>query len=331
MPDATPGTSPQQAWRRLDVVLVSCGCAASLRDLLLEVARQQHVAAAERVVLSVRLILDQALDEAYRATFAAATAAGLTLRYRVTSSIGPPAARNVLIRWLLDEPPDAFVFLDDDEVPAENWLALLLQLWACHPGDILTGPLLARSTHQGFLLRHGVFGRLRGLKSGEVAPDAYIHNTLVPIEVARRLGPSFDTRLTICTGSDAAWFRSATRAGFTIRYFPELVVYETLTAEQQKLGIAVRRWIFNGRAGAIAGRLRRPGAGGWLRLAAYNAAKGAYGLLCLLGYALVLSPERSLRGLRVAMSATGGLLGLFSPLPQPYQAPAQVQESGVER
>jgi glycosyltransferase involved in cell wall biosynthesis len=294
------------------------------------VARQRHLAAARQVRLSVRLILDQELDEAYRATFAAATASGLALSHRVTPSLGPPAARNVLIGWLLEEPPDAFVFLDDDEVPAPDWLQQLLDLWQRYPDDILTGPLLARSEHRSFLLRHGAFGRLRGLKSGEVAPDAYIHNTLVPIAVARRLGPSFDTRLTVCTGSDAAWFRSAARAGFIIRYFPELVVYEPLTREQQKLGIVVRRWIFNGRAGAIAGRLRRPGAAGLLRLAGYNAAKGAYGLLSFLGYALVLSPERSLRGLRVAMSATGGLLGLFQPLPGAYQA-AEAKETGAQR
>lgn len=310
---------------------MSRGCAATLGDLLAEVARQQPLAAARQVALSLRLILDQELDEAYRATFAAADRAGLALRYRLTPSIGAPAARNALIRWLLDDPPEAFVFLDDDEVPAANWLELLLERWQRYPGDILTGPLLARSAHQSFLLRHGAFGRLRALKSGEAAPDAYIHNTLVPMAVARRLGPSFDTRLTLCTGSDAAWFRSAVLAGFTIRYFPELIVYETLTAEQQKLGLVVRRWIFNGRAGAIAGRLRRPGLGGLLRLAGYNAAKGGYGLLGFLGYALLLSPERSLRGLRVAMSATGGLLGLFSPLPGAYQAAAQVEKSGASQ
>jgi hypothetical protein len=313
------------------VTLVSRGCAATLGELLAEVARQQPLAAAQRVTLAVRLILDQTLDEAYRATFAAAARAGLALRYRLTPCIGPPAARNELVGWLLDDAPEAFVFLDDDEVPAENWLELLLERWERYPGDILTGPLLARSAHQGFLLRHGAFGRLRGLKSGEAAPDAYIHNTLVPLAVAKRLGPSFDTRLTLCTGSDAAWFRSAVEAGFTIRYFPELVVYETLTAEQQKLGLVLRRWIFNGRAGAIAGRLRRPGLGGLLRLAGYNAAKGGYGLLSFLGYALVLSPERSLRGLRVALSAAGGLLGLFAPLPGEYEAADQAEESRASR
>jgi glycosyltransferase involved in cell wall biosynthesis len=324
-------SSKELAGRRLEAVLVSRDCAATLGVMLNEIVRQLGAAAEQRVHFSVRLILDQPLDEAYRAVFAAAAASGLPLRYRVAENIGPPAARNVLIRWLLDEPPDAFHFLDDDEVPAEGWLGLLLQLWQRYPGDILTGPLLARSAHQSFLLRHGAFGRLRALKSGEVAPDAYIHNTLVPIAVARRLGPSFDTRLTICTGSDAAWFRSAAQAGFTIRYFPELVVYEMLTREQQRLGLVVCRWIFNGRAGAIAGRLRRPGLPGLLRLAGYNAAKGAYGLLSFLGYALVLSPARSLRGLRVAMSATGGLLGLFSALPGEYQGTAQTEQSGARR
>jgi hypothetical protein len=306
--------------RQLAVVLVSRGCAAPLGDMLAEIARQQQGAAsAAGVRLSVRLVLDQRLDEAYDRVFRAAREQGLDLRYRITESIGPPAARNVLIRWLLDDPPDAFHLLDDDEVPAEDWLALLLRLWERHPGDILTGPLLARSTHRGWLLRHGAFGRLRPLKSGERAPDAYIHNTLVPIDVARRLGPSFDVRLTLCTGSDAAWFRSAAAAGFAIRYFPELVVYETLTAEQQRLRIVVGRWIFNGRAGAIAGRLRRPGFAGWIKLFGYNLAKGGYGALVLVGNALILKPERALRGLRVAMSATGGALGLFSPLPRDYE------------
>lgn len=314
--------------KHLAIVLVSQDCARSLGDMLDEIARQQGAAPAAGVRLSLRLVLDQPLDEAYARVFARARAQGLDLQVRTTERIGPPAARNVLIRWLLDDPPDAFHVLDDDEVPGEGWLALLLRLWERYPGDILTGPLLARSTHQGFLLRHGAFGRLRPLKSGEVAPDAYIHNTLVPIEVARRIGPSFDVRLTVCTGSDAAWFRSAAQAGFTIRYFPEFVVYETLTADQQRLGIAVRRWIFNGKAGAISGRLRRRGAAGWARLLGYNLAKGGYGALACLGNALILSPSRSLRGLRVAMSATGGVLGLFSPLPRAYEG---AQGSAAQR
>ena len=288
--------------------------------MLDEIARQQGAATAAGVRLTIRLVLDQAVDEAYDRVFRRARTAGLALAFRTTADIGPPAARNVLIRWLLEEDtPDAFHVVDDDEVPAEGWLALLLQLWARYPGDILTGPLLARSQHQGYLLRHGAFGRLRALKSGDPAPDAYIHNTLVPIAVAHRIGPTFDVRLTICTGSDAAWFRSAAAAGFTIRYFPELVVYETLTAEQQRLGIVVRRWIFNGKAGTIAGRLRRPGALGAAKLFGYNLAKGGYGAASLLGNALLLSPDRALRGLRVMMSATGGILGLFSPLPRDYQ------------
>jgi len=316
------------AARRLAIVMVTYGCAATLGDMLSEIARQQGAAPAAGVRVTIRLILDQPLDAGYDATFRQAREQGLDLHYRITDRIGPPAARNVLIGWLLDDPPDAFHFLDDDEVPGEGWLALLLRLWERYPQDILTGPLLARSQHQGFLLRHGAFGRLRALKSGEAAPDAYIHNTLVPIAVARRLGPSFDVRLTVCTGSDAAWFRSAARAGFTIRYFPELVVWETLSAEQQRLRSVVARWIFNGKAGAIAGRLRRPGPLGAARLFGYNLAKGGYGALALLGNALLLSPERALRGLRVAMSATGGLLGLFSPLPRDYQGPAETTGDG---
>ena len=85
------------------------------------------------------------------------------------------------------------------------------------------------------------------------------------------------------------------------------------------LRIVTARWIFNGKAGAIAGRLRRPGAAGWTKLLGYNLAKGGYGALACLGNALILSPSRSLRGLRVAMSATGGVLGLFSPLPRDYE------------
>ncbi|HKY94311.1 MAG TPA: hypothetical protein VJL84_03355 [Kiloniellales bacterium] len=313
------GSEFGSAAKHLAIVLVSRGCAATLGDMLEEIARQQGAAAAAGVRLTLRLVLDQPLDAAYDSVFRNALAQGLDLTYRTTDSIGPPAARNVLIRWLLDDPPDAFHVLDDDEVPAEGWLALLLQLWERYPGEILTGPLLARSAHQSFLLRHGAFGRLRPLKSGARAPDAYIHNTLVPIAVARKLGPSFDERLTVCTGSDAAWFRSAAAAGFTIRYFPEFAVYETLTAEQQRLRIVVARWIFNGKAGTIAGRLHQPGALGALRLFGYNLAKGGYGALKLVGNALVFSPDQALLGLRIMMSATGSILGLFVPLPRAYE------------
>jgi len=302
--------------KHLAVALVSRQRAPQLRELI-ENLSQQAKDLTPDTALSLCVVLDQPADDAYAAVLAAP--AGLPVEWRALGEVGPPAARNALVAWMLERAPEAFVFLDDDELPAPDWLARLLELWERYPETILTGPLIAVSTRPSFLLRHGLFHRLRPLRSGEMADSAYIHNTLVPLAVARRLGPSFDLRLTAVGGSDAEWFGRARAAGFPIRYFPELAVHEVLRPEDQRLCPVARRWIGNGRAAALARRLRRPGPRTWLRLAGEGLARVGYGFFALLGRALLLQAAAALRGLRVMLSGVGMLLGLFSRAPRRYQ------------
>src|SRR5262249_50327832 len=150
--------------------IVSRGRAVGLGRLLEALDRQ---CAALGVAAVVRVVVNQALDDAYRATLAASAARRLRLASRLCLGPGIPAARNALVDWLLEErPADACVFLDDDEQPAPDWLSRLLALRRAHPDTILTGPVLAAPEGEaGFLARHGAYDRVRRLPSGTLAGE----------------------------------------------------------------------------------------------------------------------------------------------------------------
>jgi hypothetical protein len=300
----------------LSFSIISRGRPAGLAALLEALDAQVRAASA---VASIRVVLNQATDASYAAVFAAAAARSTDFAWRGCVDPGIPAARNALVAWLLEERPEACVFLDDDERPAADWLATLLRLRAAHPQTILTGPVLAAPAGApSFLARHGAYDRVRRLASGASTNEAYTNNTLVPFAVLQALGPSFDRRFTQTGGSDAEWFRRAARAGFEIRYFPELVVHETVEEARAPLGPMLKRWLRNGTTDTLIRRQQRPGLGGVLRILGRGSARAAAGLGSALLLALLLQPRPMLRWLRLGFSGLGSLLGLLSISPRQY-------------
>jgi hypothetical protein len=301
---------------RLAFAVISRGRPEGLGRLIDVLDRQ--VRALPPLDCDLRVVLNQALNPAYGAALESPGRL-LQVRWRLFLEPGIPAARNALVEWLLEEPPEACVFLDDDEVPQEGWLQRLLSLWQQHPETILTGPVVAISRGSStFLLRHAAFSRVRRLPSGAATNEAYTNNTLVPFAVLQALGPSFDKRFTRTGGSDTEWFRRAHRAGFPIRYFHELVVLEEVDGDRLKLSSLLTRWLRNGTTDTLIRRRQQPGPGGLARIVARGTGRTVAGLAGTAAFALLLRPEPMLRALNLALSGVGSLVGLLSISPRQY-------------
>lgn len=137
---------------------------------------------------------------------------------------GPGAARN---RAAAEARGELLVFLDDDCVPAAEWLARLGREAAAHPGAGLGGRTvntLTRNTYSrtsqtliDYLYEY--------YNSGEAESPMFTTNNLaLPRREFQRIG-GFDTRFTRAGGEDRELCLRWVRSGGRLRYAPQAVVF----------------------------------------------------------------------------------------------------------
>ena len=62
------------------------------------------------------------------------------MEYALEPIVGIPYARNRALEMAMAA-DDLIAFLDDDEVPSEQWLAELLRVWREYSADVVFGPV----------------------------------------------------------------------------------------------------------------------------------------------------------------------------------------------
>ena len=145
--------------------------------------------------------------------------AGLEVRYLPSTRTGRSAGLNEGIREARTE---FLAITDDDCIPAHDWVATAVSLLRREPRTIVSGRVeageegvqLSVSTEREAMVQRRprlTFDRLSG------------GNMAMSVEVARRVG-SFEEHECMRTAEDAEYAYRALRAGFPIRYAPDLVV-----------------------------------------------------------------------------------------------------------
>lgn len=158
------------------------------------------------------------------------------LRYVLEGTPGLAAVRN---RALDEADGRLLVFLDDDEEPAPDWLGTMLAMWAHHGSAAVFGRVVSvfEMERDAWLVAGRAFIR-PAHRTGDRLPAVATNNLLLDLDVVRRLGLRFDTRLAFSGGEDSLFTTQLTRGGGTILWCDEAVVYEHVP--QDRLN---RRWI----------------------------------------------------------------------------------------
>lgn len=267
-------------------------------DALLTALAPQLDAAAARV-----LVIDN--DPAG----SAATVVGDRARYVVEPGRGLAAVRN----RALDEAAGAraLVFIDDDEVPAPDWLPTLVGVWRATGAEAVSGRVETRFP-AGFadpwIEQGGFFTRVR-FASGASQAAAATNNLLLDVDAVARLGLRFDARLGLTGGEDILFTSLLVRGGGRIVSAPEALVHDDVTADR-----LTRRWVLRRayRVGLSTVATRRfGGAGAGVRVvgALGGAARLALGgARWALGTAL-RSPRHAARGARASYRGAGMIAG----------------------
>ncbi|WP_375477158.1 glycosyltransferase family 2 protein [uncultured Jatrophihabitans sp.] len=242
-----------------------------------------------------------------------AGAADPGVRYVVEPTPGIAAARN----RALDEAADAdiLVFIDDDELPSEHWLANLLDTAQRTGASAVAGAVA--SEFDGELepwLAAGEFFRRRRLPTGTPIDVAATNNLLLDLRVVRRLGLRFDLALGLTGGEDTLFTRTLHAHGERMAWCNEALVTDRVPRARMTRTWVLARAFSSGNARTeVALRLAR---GPQARLAAYADALRAGlprlvggGLRFVLGLAL-RSHRHQAKGLRTAYRGAGMLAGV---------------------
>jgi succinoglycan biosynthesis protein ExoM len=161
-------------------------------------------------------------------------------RYVHEPQVGVSQARN---RCIEEASPhaDYIAFIDDDEVPKEDWLEALLIAQTTYNADIVAGPVfpIFESRTQSWIIA-GTFFEPPPRPSGTQLDAAGTCNILLRAETLKGLTKAFDERFSTLGSEDTHLTMRLHKAGCRIVWAADAVVYEAVTEERTCL-----MWLIN--------------------------------------------------------------------------------------
>jgi glycosyltransferase involved in cell wall biosynthesis len=179
----------------------------------------------------------------------------IELVYRCETEQGIPIARNRAVEIALERGADVLLFIDDDEVAAEDWLVKLVEAYRAGDASLIGGPVRAIPPDESLSWRQqvvfsGVKDRLlrsekrsaRRVQNGSAQAITIVtNNWLADMRLFRRHGLSFDRRLRFSGGSDAKLSSDVKALGLKVGWVPDAVVFETTPTDRLTLSYQYRR------------------------------------------------------------------------------------------
>jgi succinoglycan biosynthesis protein ExoM len=224
---------------------------------------------------------------------------------------------------------DLLAFIDDDERPVDDWLALLLATFAVADAAAVVGPVISTfDTEPEQFVLDGRFFERRRLPTGTPVQLAATNNLLLDLRRVRALGLSFDLRFGLSGGSDTLFAMALDRAGERMVWCDEAIVYDVVPPAR-----ATRTWVMQrayrmGNSWARSALAMERYAHGrvYVRtgLLARGAARVVAGLFRAFAGKISARPADHARGLRTLARGRGLIAGCFGRVHVEYvrDAPA---------
>lgn len=209
----------------------------------------------------------------------AAAEARWPIQYVIEPRPGISAARNRAVDLASDV--EFLAFIDDDEVPAYDWLRQLVAVQQRFDADVVGGPVLtALEKGNSWLLSQGAYEReRRPTGAGPFLTGS--GNLLIRLTVLRTLGELFDLRFGLTGGEDTLFLLRAQKYGLSMAWADEAIVTEFLSPDRDRLSWIIRRSFRTGTTFARAELVLGTGS-----LFATRASRGSKGVVHLLAGAV---------------------------------------------
>jgi len=147
--------------------------------------------------------------------------------------------RNRLLDFALEQNAEFLAFIDDDEVPRQDWLGNLMVTQRELQAAIVGGPVI-RVFPSGTPAWYSriCFFEARREPTGLTRKSIDTGNSLLHLRDIRRLGLRFDESLSLSGGEDMFFSRQALQRGAVLVWAADAEVFEYVTASR-----LTRRWI----------------------------------------------------------------------------------------
>ena len=223
------------------------GDLAQVLPLLLEQAVRNSSEA-----LSIRILVvdNDPLGGAEGKVRAIAHGAAVAIHYAHEKSPGISAARNRALSESMDS--RLLAFIDDDERPSKDWLALLLGTWRQTAAAAVVGPVVSEFEVEPdpWIVAGGYFVRRR-LPTGTMVDVAGTNNLLLDLDFVRQRNILFDPAFGLSGGEDTMFTRQLVRSGGSIVWCDEAVVLDYVPADRISHRWVVLRAMSSGNAWSL--------------------------------------------------------------------------------
>lgn len=218
-------------------------------------------------------------------------------------------------------------FIDDDELPASDWLSQLLACQQTYQADLVFAPVIPDYSLgiPAWIIRGGFFDRRRLATGSPIGhQDARTGNVLIRRAQLRAISAeqAFDPAFGRTGGEDSMLFRRIAAQGAIMVWCDEAAVSEEVPPERAKAGWLLRRSYRTGQLfmrtelAMLHGKHRR-------RRAMYLSARAllqALVALLLMGGLALFKPLKAFHWCRIAASQAGKLSYFFGQQQQAYGA-----------
>ena len=252
----------------------------------------------------------------------AGTLAPGLVRYVHEPKPGIAAARN---RALSEAASSALlVFIDDDEVPSERWLAQLVGLQRSTGAAAVVGPVISEYEHEPEpWIEAGMFFHRRRLATGTRLDVAATNNLLLDLQQVRARRLWFDERFGLSGGSDTLFTRRLVQRGGSMLWCDEAAVVDRVPSSRLTRSWVLRRALRSGNSATRVSLELATGTGA--RLAARVASLGSGSVRLLGGSARLAaglvsgSAGHQAKGMRTAARGLGMAAGAFGYVYSEYR------------
>lgn len=126
-----------------------------------------------------------------------------------------------------DPNTDFFAFIDDDEVPQNNWLEELLRVQDLYDADIVYGRVVPYFENDApdWVIKGKFFEQSRQ-PTGASLEAAYTNNVLIKASLLKERDQVFDERFALTGGEDSYLFRTLHHHGHSIIWANDAIVYD---------------------------------------------------------------------------------------------------------
>ena len=167
---------------------------------------------------------------------------------------GIASVRNEVLKQSLALNPDYIAFIDDDEMPSNDWLINLYNLLINSDADIVSGPVVSNFVDDNFqntkvpdfISKNIIFNLHNKRSTGKICSTCSTNNVLLNASILKDSGLKFDESFKKMSGEDIGFFGKLHKLGYRILWCKEGYVIENVLPERSNIKYICKRNYNNG-------------------------------------------------------------------------------------